>query len=178
MALTLHAAIGAVVALLFWTVLGLCISQRIFPSALRLPVAPALGWAVHSAVALPIFMVLGFSALGVAALAAIAATPAVAASKLRFDDQSRHQRIPSWAYLVAAVLALAPALAVAPEHVGDAVVVAKPIYDHAKIAIIDAMTRLGLAPRTRSSASSASAAALPTTTSGTSAPPSLPLCCD
>ena len=146
MALTLHAAIGAVVALLFWTVLGLCISQRIFPSALRLPVAPALGWAVHSAVALPIFMVLGFSALGVAALAAIAATPAVAASKLRFDDQSRHQRIPSWAYLVAAVLALAPALAVAPEHVGDAVVVAKPIYDHAKIAIIDAMTRLGLAP--------------------------------
>src|SRR6516165_198954 len=146
MALTLHAAIGAVVALLFWTVLGLCISQRIFSSALRLPVAPALGWAVHNTVALPLFMLLGFSALGVAALAAIAATPAVAASKLRFDDQSRHQRIPSWAYLVAAVLALAPALAVAPEHVGDAVVVAKPIYDHAKIAIIDAMTRLGLAP--------------------------------
>ena len=42
MALTLHAAVGAVVALLFWTVLGLCISQRIFPSALRLPVATAV----------------------------------------------------------------------------------------------------------------------------------------
>ena len=146
MASTLHAAIGAVVALLFWTALGLSISRRIFPRALALPSAPALGWAVHSAAALPIFLALGFSAFGVAALAAIALVGAAAASRQRLHDQAPRERIPGWAYLAAAVLALAPAAAIAPERVGDAVVVAEPIYDHAKVAIIDAMTRLGLPP--------------------------------
>jgi hypothetical protein len=146
MASTLHAAIGAVVALGFWTALGLSISRRILPRALALPIAPALGWAVHSAAALPILLALGFSAFGVAALAAIALMGAAAASRHALDDQAPHERIPGWAYLATAVLALAPAAAIMPERVGDAVVVAEPIFDHAKVAIIDAMSRLGLPP--------------------------------
>ena len=146
MASTLHAAAGAVVALLFWTALGLSISRRIFPRALALPVAPALGWSVHNAAALPIFLAIGFSALTVAALAAIAVAIAVPALKPLRDEERRQGRVAIWAYLAAAVLALAPAAAIVPEHVGDGVVVAKPIYDHAKVAIIDAITRLGLPP--------------------------------
>jgi hypothetical protein len=150
MASTLHAAAGAVVALLFWTALGLAISRRIFPRALALPLAPALGWCVHNAAALPIFLALGFSALGVAALAAVAVSivvlGALAAVKPLRGEETRQGCVSIWAYLAAAALALAPAAAIVPEHVGEGVVVAKPIYDHAKVAIIDAITRLGLPP--------------------------------
>ena len=150
MASTLHAAAGAVVALLFWTALGLSISRRIFPRALALPVAPALGWCVHNAAALPIFLAFGFSALAVTALGvisiSIASLGALVAEKPLHGDAAGQGSVSIWAYLGAAVLALAPAAAVVPEHVGDVVVVAKPIYDHAKVAIIDAITRLGLPP--------------------------------
>ena len=111
MASTLHAAAGAVVALLFWTALGLSISRRIFPRALALPVAPALGWSVHNAAALPIFLAIGFSALAVAVLAAIAVAIAVPALKPLRDEEQRQGRVAIWAYLAAAVLALAPAAA-------------------------------------------------------------------
>jgi hypothetical protein len=148
MASPLDAAVCAVVALLLWTALGLSISHRIFPRELALPMAPALGWAVHNAAALPIFLLLGFSAIGVMALAAAALVASIALLSQGSDRAHRatHDTVPSWAYLAAAVLALAPAAAVIPEHVGDSVVVAKPIFDHAKLPIIDAMTRLGLPP--------------------------------
>jgi hypothetical protein len=148
MASPLNAAVCAVVALLFWTALGFSISRRIFPRALALPIAPALGWAVYSAATLPIFLLFGFSVIGVMALAAVAVIGSAALSSRRFDREDRATRdtVPNWAYLAAAVLALAPAAAVVPEHVGDGVVFAEPIFDHAKLPIIDAMTRLGLPP--------------------------------
>jgi hypothetical protein len=148
MASTLNAAVGAVAVLLFWTALGLSISRRIFPRALALPIAPALGWAAHSAATLPIFLLFGFSAVGVVALAAAALIGSIALSSRRFDreDGAPQHTVPSWAYLAAALLALAPAAAVAPEHVGGSVLVAEPIFDHAKLPIIDAITRLGLPP--------------------------------
>jgi hypothetical protein len=43
--------------------------------------------------------------------------------------------------LVAAVLALVPAGAIAPKFAADAVQLADPIFDHSKVAMIDAMTR-------------------------------------
>jgi hypothetical protein len=140
------AAFGAVVALLFWTAVGLAISRRIFPRTLALPVAPALGWAAYSATTLPIFLWLGFSALGVIVLAAAALTASAVSAIGTLDADEGAEIVPFWAYLAAGVLALAPAAAVAPEHVGASVVVAEPIFDHAKAAIIDAMTRLGLPP--------------------------------
>jgi hypothetical protein len=43
----------AVAAASFWTVLGFALARRLVGPALALPIAPALGWAVHSAAALP-----------------------------------------------------------------------------------------------------------------------------
>jgi hypothetical protein len=143
---TLSAAAAAVVALLFWTVLGLSISRRILPHALALPLAPSLGWAVHSAAGLVLFLLFGFSAVAVAVFATVAAITSIASLFQKIDGPAPEGTVPPWAYVAAAVLALAPAAAVVPEHLGDSVVVASPIYDHAKVAIIDAITRLGLPP--------------------------------
>ena len=54
--------------------------------------------------------------------------------------------MPAWAYAAAAALALVPAAAILPKFSADAVHLADPIFDHSKIAIIDAMTRQGLPP--------------------------------
>jgi hypothetical protein len=146
MASTVDATVGAIVALLFWTALGFSIGRRIFSRTLALPIAPALGWAAHSAATLPIYLLFGFSALGVTALAAAALIASIVAMTGRVDRDREAATVPGWAYLAAAVLALAPAAAVAPEHAGESVLVAEPIFDHAKAAIIDTMTRLGLPP--------------------------------
>ena len=143
---TLSAAAGGVIALLFWTVLGLSISRRILPRALALPLAPSLGWAVHSAAGLVLFLLFGFSAVAVAVFATVAAITSIASLFQKIDGPAPEGTVPPWAYVAAAVLALAPAAAVAPGHLGESVVVASPIYDHAKVAIIDAITRLGLPP--------------------------------
>jgi hypothetical protein len=143
---TLSAAAAGIVALLFWTVLGLSISRRILPHALALPLAPSLGWAVHSTAGLALFLLFGFSAVAVAVFATVAAITSIASLLQKIDGPASETTVPPWAYVGAAVLALAPAAAVVPEHLGQSVVVASPIYDHAKVAIIDAITRLGLPP--------------------------------
>ena len=51
---TLNVAAVAIGALLFWTCLGSALTRRVFPATLWLPFAPTIGWAVHSALALPI----------------------------------------------------------------------------------------------------------------------------
>ena len=143
---TFSAAAGAVVALLFWTVLGLSISRRILPRALALPLAPSLGWAIHSAATLASFLLFGFSAAAAAGIAIVAGVASFASLFQKIDGPDPEGTVPTWTYVAATILALAPAAAVAPEHLGESVVVASPIYDHAKVAIIDAITRLGLPP--------------------------------
>ena len=49
-------------------------------------------------------------------------------------------------FIGAALLAIAPALAILPKVSGDTVALAPPIFDHSKVAIIDEMARLGLPP--------------------------------
>ena len=51
-----------------------------------------------------------------------------------------------WAFAAAAVVALLPAATILPKSSGGAVWLADATFDHAKIAIIDAMARLGLPP--------------------------------
>jgi hypothetical protein len=47
----------AAVAILFWTGLGLPLARRIVPErAIALALAPALGWAVFNAAALPVLL--------------------------------------------------------------------------------------------------------------------------
>jgi hypothetical protein len=148
MASSLDAAASAFAALLFWTALGWPISRRLFPHPLILPSAPALGWAVHNALALPVLLLIGFSATTVMTLAAFAliGSAALCFGKIDPGKEIAQESVPSWAYLAAVLLALAPAAAVIPEHVGDSVIVASPIFDHAKLPIIDAIARLGLPP--------------------------------
>jgi hypothetical protein len=145
MASTLYAAIGAAVALLFWTSLGLTIARRAVP-ALALPMAPVVGWAVHSAIAVPIFFVLPFSAMFVAAVAGVTLLAAVAICLTSARADEIANRVPPWAYAMAALLALAPTAAILPKVSGDAIYLAAPIFDHAKIALIVDMMKFGVPP--------------------------------
>ena len=138
----------AVAAASFWTVLGFALARRLVGPALALPIAPALGWAVHSAAALPILLLAGFSTTTVAIVSAAALAAGLVAL---LTQRSRHDSppgpsVPVWAYLGAAVLALAAAVAIMPKVGIDGVAFAPPIFDHSKVALIDEMTRLGLPP--------------------------------
>jgi len=147
MASTFNAALCAAGALLLWTSLGLAIARRLAPFPLALPLAPLIGWSVHSVTALPVFFYLPFTATTVAVVAAVALLASIAAERAtRPPKPCDATRIPAWAYAAAAVLAMAPAVAIVPKYVGDAVILADPIFDHAKVALIDEMTRLGLPP--------------------------------
>jgi hypothetical protein len=138
----------AVAAASFWTVLGFALARRLVGSALALPIAPALGWAVHSAAALPILLLAGFSTTTVAAVSAVALAGSLLALLLQRPRQENPSdpRVPAWAYLGAAALALAAAVAIMPKVGIDGVAFAPRIFDHSKVALIDEMTRLGLPP--------------------------------
>jgi hypothetical protein len=148
MASLVNAALCAIVATAFWSLLGYALSRHLLPRALTVGVAPVLGWAVHSAAALPVFTLIGFSrtsVIGVSVLC-IAAAGASLALRAPKSDGADAPAAPAWAYVAAALLALAPAAGIFPKFAGDAVYLADPILDHSKIAIIDAMTRQGLPP--------------------------------
>jgi hypothetical protein len=148
MASITDAVLCAAVATLFWSGLGLTITRRLVPGALALPVAPVVGWVVHSAIVLPVFFFVPFSATTIATVAAIVLVVGIFASLTgNYPEEPGSQAgVPAWAYAAAALLAMAPAAAIMPKAVGDAVFLADPIFDHAKVALIDDMARLGLPP--------------------------------
>jgi hypothetical protein len=145
MASPLNAALCALVATAFWTLLGYGLARRLLPRALAMATAPVLGWAVHSAATLPVFIGIGFSPLAVVTVAALCAVAAITAL-MPAADVDAAPTISLWTYAAAAVLALAPAAAILPKIAASSVHLADPIFDHSKIAIIDAMTRQGLPP--------------------------------
>ena len=146
MASTLNAALGAVAAMLFWTCLGASITRRLAPRSLVLPMAPVVGWAAHSAAALPIFRVVGFSqpSVLITAVLSVIASALVLRARPSPDEAGSGATVPAWAYAAAALLATLPAIALLPKHVADGVILAGPIFDHSKVAIIDEMARLGV----------------------------------
>lgn len=163
MASTVNVILCAAAALLLWGCVGLAVARAAFPDRpFVATVAPALGWAIHSAAALPVLMLVGFSRITVAivvgtSLAASAwflwrqpRTPQPMQRRSgRRDDPSHGEAspgVPAWAWIGAALLAVGPALAVLPKFDGDAVLLAPPIFDHAKVAIIDEIVRGGLPP--------------------------------
>jgi hypothetical protein len=101
---------------------------------------------------LPVLTLVGLSAQAVVSLAALALVLA-AVLMLRAPDATESgaqiNPRPWWgavAGVLAGALALAPAVALLPKYSADGVHLAAPIFDHAKIAIVDAMTRQGLPP--------------------------------
>ena len=142
----LNVLLCAVLTVLFWTCIGFAIGKRILPPVLSLPMAPTLGWAVQNAFALPIFLVLRFSQTNVVVVAVLAIGIGLMAIK-RAGAREPTAILPWWAYVIAAVLALAPMVAILPKGtIGDGVALAGPMFDHAKLAMIDDMARMGLPP--------------------------------
>jgi hypothetical protein len=138
----------AAAALSLWLCIGLPVALRIFDRNLALPLAPALGWAIHNAVSLPVFMIFGLAPLtayGVGG-AMLAAAIAALAMPLRRGELPSPGRVFLWISLAAAILALVPAMAILPKISAEGVAFAGPIFDHSKIAMIDDMVRLGLPP--------------------------------
>jgi hypothetical protein len=117
---------------------------------LALTSAPALGWAIFCPSALLILWLAGLTRSTVAALAGAALIASLAAltwGNAPSEPATGDARgVPWWAYAAAALLAIAPVLAIMPKLVGDGVILAAPIFDHSKIAIIDDLARLGMPP--------------------------------
>jgi hypothetical protein len=136
------------VATVFWSVVGYALARHVLPRTLALGAAPVLGWAVHSAASLPIFFLIGLSPVAVISIAAVCV--AAAAGSLVWlpikGEAADAPKVPVCTYAAAAALALAPAVAILPKFSGGAVYLADPIFDHSKIAIIDAMMRQGVPP--------------------------------
>ena len=152
MASTVNAGLCALVVTAFCTAFGYALSRHVLPRPIALGAAPVIGWAVFSAATLPVLTLVGFSSPTIAGTAALFLIIGGGALIMRSDndDAGDEPTIPPWSYAAAALLALAPASAIVPKALGagarSGVQLADPIFDHAKIAIIDAMTRQGLPP--------------------------------
>lgn len=136
-------------ALVLWGGIGFALGRRILPAALVVPLAPVLGWACHSALALPFYRLVGMTQFSVAAAFVVPLIAAIASVLLTRSDGTREDtgpHVPGLAYGVAALLAIVPALAVMPTIGEAAVTLASPIFDHSKIALVDDMIRLGVPP--------------------------------
>jgi hypothetical protein len=148
MASPINAVLCALVGVGLWSALGYAVARHLLPRVLALGAAPVVGWAAFSAASLPILSFIGFSTVTVIALAAVALLFASIALRRPMALTAANDLKP-WVLALAtvgsAILAVAPALALLPKY-SQGVHLAAPIFDHSKIAIIDAMTRQGLPP--------------------------------
>ncbi|TXH31786.1 MAG: hypothetical protein E6Q98_26510 [Rhodospirillaceae bacterium] len=146
-----NSVLCGIIALLLWMPLGWLINRRLgFGRDLALPLAPVMGWATQSAVSLALSSLTGFSTGTILASAAIVAGLACILPRKRTDFASD-----AWAaapragltlYAMAAIVACLPAAAIVPKFIDGGVILAGPIFDHAKIALIDEMLRSGVPP--------------------------------
>jgi hypothetical protein len=148
MASSFNAALCGLLAAAFYTVLGYSIARHVLPRVLAAGSAPVIGWAVFSAATLPILTAIGFTALTVTVIGALCLVGSACLLTIRRQevDAAPAPAIPPWSYAAAAIVALGPAVALLPKLSAGGVQLADPIFDHAKIAIVDAMARQGLPP--------------------------------
>jgi hypothetical protein len=148
MASPINALVCALIATAFWPLLGYALGRLLVPRELAIGAAPVLGWSVHSAATLPVYLLFGFSpflVVGIGAVCLLLAGLSLSQSRPAGKVESG-QTIPRWAFVAAALVALVPAATILPKFSGDAVWLADATFDHAKVAVIDAMARLGLPP--------------------------------
>lgn len=137
--------VAAAAALLIWGGLGLSVGRLIVPGrGLAMAIAPALGWALFNAAAQPLLLFLPFDRLVLALCCAAALVVALLLARLPAVAAPARPGVPWWGYLAAAILALAPAMALMPKFVDGGIWLADPIYDHSKVSMIDDIARLGL----------------------------------
>lgn len=149
MASALTSALAGLAALLCFTTVGLPVARALFPDrALAFALAPALGWAIFSAAALPILCMTGVGPATAGLLAGSALLAAVAALRTQSGSPGASgASVPRLAYIAAGFCALAPAIALLPKEALDGVVLAAPIFDHSKVAIVDEIARNGAPPQ-------------------------------
>ncbi len=118
------------------------------PRPVALALAPAAGWAVFNALALPILTATGFTRATVAMLSGAAVLGGLAVSRRQRPPvvEPRPVGVSVLALAAAALLAVVPALAVWPKFGTGGVFLSEPMFDHSKAAIIDDIIRLGLPP--------------------------------
>jgi hypothetical protein len=129
---------------------GLPVTRKLASErALALALAPAMGWAVFSTLALPILSWVGFSRATVTLLCGIAIVGGARRSFCPDSPQPRRHRLtpPS---PVGLYRRGPPRGRRGPWRMAEAgrggLVLADPMFDHSKVAIIDDIVRLGLPP--------------------------------
>lgn len=145
----------AATGFLLWVPAGLALARRLLSApVLAMSTAPILGWAAQNTLALALSEVFGFSVLTTAgASVALILLGLLWPTRRRPADDDAPPADPSGAVLAillmagaAALIALVPASAIFPKTYGNEVALAAPIYDHAKVALIDEMLNSGVPP--------------------------------
>ena len=127
------------VACVGFTALGLPLARAVAPRNVPpVSLAPCLGWAVTTVLALPVLAVFGFSAISVWLFLAVAAGLA-----LVFRGPIGASTLPLWAFAPAALMGLLPLMAIMPKFQGG-LLLGPPMFDHVKIAVVDSILREGL----------------------------------
>ncbi|MDE1568957.1 hypothetical protein [Aquabacter sediminis] len=135
----------AALALVLWGGPGWLLATRLrLGLGGSLALAPALGWAVQNALALPMAQLFGFShATSLAASLLVGALALLAAPR----PGERGGVAPVLLFAgAAALIALLPAAAVWPKAGDSGVLLSAPLFDHSKVALIDAILREGVPP--------------------------------
>jgi hypothetical protein len=141
------AILCCLLALLLWMPLGWLIARRLpLEDELRLAAAPILGWAVQSVVALQVSMFGGFTPMGVMATTAVIGLAATLAPPSRLREGRGGASLSLWILVAVAVVAAGPAAGVLPKISPAGIALADPLYDHAKVALVDEMVRTGVPP--------------------------------
>ena len=116
------------------------------PSSIGVAAAPAMGWAIHSVFAVTVFRWIGFdraSVLSLLAMMTIFALWACFGSRpVRSFGHLPWRRLAAGALAIIAAIVVIPALL--PHMRGDQIALAAPIFDHSKIAFVNAFARSGL----------------------------------
>jgi hypothetical protein len=127
-------------AAVFFTAIGLPLARLIAPRAMpALAMAPALGWAVFVTIALPYLEWVGFGRGSILTLAVLAGALAVFCQR-----EPTGAILPWWGLALPAGIGVLPAMAILPKTVPGGVLLAPPMFDHVKIALVDAILRDGL----------------------------------
>jgi hypothetical protein len=146
MATVSSAILCSFLALTLWVPPGLLIARRLpLEHDLRLAAAPALGWAVQNVVALYAAMLGGFTPMTVLAATVLVGTAAILLQGPASRD-APSPPLPLWIFAAAAIVAAGPAACVLPKIVPEGIALADPLYDHAKIALVDEIVRTGVPP--------------------------------
>ncbi|MFG1397118.1 hypothetical protein [Roseixanthobacter pseudopolyaromaticivorans] len=140
------AILCALLAFLLWVPVGWLIARRLpVGRDLALAMAPTLGWAVQGIIALHAATAAGFTVIVI-----LAATLAIGGAALLLpaakDGEPAPRVLPVWIFAAAGLVAVGPALAILPKLMPEGVALASPIYDHAKIALVDEIVRTGVPP--------------------------------